>query len=81
MSERREPEEVFTPRTVVAREMFAKRNEPDLVGNPGLQDNLRDALREVGGQVLIYGDTGVGKSSLLKYAAEDEEWTSFPSIV
>jgi Cdc6-like AAA superfamily ATPase len=52
--------------------MFARRNEPDLNGNPGLQDNLRDALREQGGQILVYGDTGVGKSSLLRYAAEDE---------
>src|SRR5437016_834388 len=68
----REPESVFTPKTIVSREMFARRNEPDLNGNPGLQDNLRDALREEGGQVLIYGDTGVGKSSLLRYAADDE---------
>jgi hypothetical protein len=52
--------------------MFGRRNEPDLNGNPGLQDNLRDALREQGGQILVYGDTGVGKSSLLRYAAEDE---------
>lgn len=52
--------------------MFARRNEPDLKGNPGLQDSLRDALREEGGQVLLYGDTGVGKSSLLRYAGEDE---------
>lgn len=69
---RREPEAVFTPKQIVSREMFAKRNESDLRGNPGLQDNLRDALLDRGGQVLIYGDTGVGKSSLLKYAAEDE---------
>lgn len=52
--------------------MFTKRNEPDLDGNPGLQDNLRDAIRDTGGQVVLYGDTGVGKSSLIRYASEDE---------
>ena len=52
--------------------MFERRNEADLDGNPGLQDNLQDALREAGGQVILYGDTGVGKSSLLRYAAADE---------
>ncbi len=52
--------------------MFTRRNGPDLHGNPGLQDTLRDALRERGGQVILYGDTGVGKSTLLQYAAEDE---------
>jgi hypothetical protein len=69
---RLQPEAVFTPRTIVTREMFARRNEPTLGGVPGLQDTLRDALRERGGQVLLFGDTGVGKSSLLKYVAEDE---------
>jgi Cdc6-like AAA superfamily ATPase len=63
------PEQVFTPRKAPEREMFTRRNEPDLLGNPGLQDSLRDALREPGGQVILYGDTGVGKSTLLKYAA------------
>jgi hypothetical protein len=67
-----EPEQVFTPRNPPQREMFTRRNEPDMHGNPGLQDSLRDALREPGGQVILYGDTGVGKSTLLKYAAEDE---------
>lgn len=66
------PEDVFTPKTIVTREMFERRNEPDADGNPGVQDRLQDALRERGAQVLIFGDTGVGKSSLVKYAAEDE---------
>jgi hypothetical protein len=66
------PEDVFTPRQAPSRDMFTRRNEADLHGNPGLQDTLRDALRERGGQVILYGDTGVGKSTLLKYAAEDE---------
>jgi hypothetical protein len=55
--------------------MFTRRNEPDLHGNPGLQDALREALREPGGQMILYGDTGVGKSTLLQYAAQDEEMT------
>src|SRR5690242_10218038 len=52
--------------------MFTKRNEEDLYGNPGLQDRTREALRERGGQLIMFGDAGVGKSTLLKYAAEDE---------
>lgn len=52
--------------------MFARRNEPDLNGNPGLQDRLSDSLRELGAQIVLYGDTGVGKSSLLRWAADDE---------
>ena len=66
------PEQVFTPKTIVTREMFERRNEPDAEGNAGVQNRLQDALRERGAQVLVFGDTGVGKSSLLKYAAEDE---------
>lgn len=70
---KRVPEDVFTPKTIVSREMFERRNEEDLDGIPGLQDSLQDALRERGGQVLLFGDTGVGKSSLLTYAAADEK--------
>lgn len=64
------PEEVFTPKTVVSKTMFEARNEPDLNGVPGLQDRLKQALKEQGSQILIYGDTGVGKSSLLTNVAE-----------
>lgn len=52
--------------------MFTRRNEPTTDGKAGLQDVLMDALRDRGGQVVIYGDTGVGKSSILRHAAEDE---------
>jgi hypothetical protein len=72
MAAERLPEEVFTPRTIVSREMFTRRNEPDLYGNPGLQDTLAEAIREPGTQILVFGDTGVGKSSLVQYASEDE---------
>lgn len=67
-----DPADVFTPRQPPSREMFTRRNEADLDGNPGLQDRVRDALRERGGQLILFGDAGVGKSTLLKYAAEDE---------
>jgi MoxR-like ATPase len=72
-NEARQPEDVFTPRTVVTREMFTRRNEPDLYGNPGLQDSLVETIRERGAQILVFGDTGVGKSSLVRYAAEDAD--------
>jgi Cdc6-like AAA superfamily ATPase len=65
-----DPEDVFTPKTIVSKRMFERRNEPDLSGRPGLQDLLRDAIRERGCQVLLYGDTGVGKSSLLTNVAD-----------
>jgi hypothetical protein len=67
------PEVVFTPTKPPEREMFTRRNEPDAHGNPGLQDLVRETLREPGKQLLLYGDAGVGKTSLLQYAAEDEE--------
>src|SRR5688500_7809890 len=70
--ETRPPEEVFTPRSPPPRDMFTRRNEPDAGGHPGLQDHLRETLREPGSQVLLYGDAGVGKTTLLQYAAQDE---------
>src|SRR5215471_12561847 len=70
--QQRDPNEVFTPKTVVSREMFTRRNEANLeLGDVGLQDSLGDAIGEAGAQILIWGDPGVGKTSLLQYAAED----------
>lgn len=63
--ERLEPEDVFTPATPVSREMFATRRHEDL------QDRVEGALREHGRQVVLYGDTGVGKTSLVRYLAEE----------
>lgn len=67
----RRPEQVFTPKAVVTREMFEKREEDDPQARGRLQEVLEEALLERGAQVVIYGDTGVGKTSLLKYASED----------
>lgn len=50
--------------------MFEARVELDLKGLRPVQKQTEQALRQRGCQVLIYGDTGVGKSSLLTYAAE-----------
>jgi hypothetical protein len=71
MTDEMEPRDVFTPHTVATRTMFTRRNEPDLHGNSGLQDLLMEAIRERGSQIVLYGDTGVGKTSLFQYAAED----------
>src|SRR2546421_5306190 len=50
--------------------MFTRRNESDLYGNPGLQDRVRAALRERGGQMILFGDTGVGKKAADEDGAE-----------
>lgn len=36
-----------------------------------MQDRLTDAIKERGAQIRIYGDTGVGKTSLVTFAAND----------
>lgn len=51
--------------------MFARRSEPDAIGNPGLQDLMSEALLEKGAQIRVFGDTGVGKTSLVTFVAED----------
>ena len=67
------PGDVFTPKSIVSRDMFARRSEADLLGNPGLQDLLMDALAEKGAQIRVFGDTGVGKTSLVTFAAHDSK--------
>jgi AAA ATPase domain len=52
--------------------MFAARNEADLTGRPDLQTTVTEALRDTGAQILLYGDPGVGKTTLLNYCAADE---------
>lgn len=65
------PEDVFTPKAVVSEALFERRNEPDVFGNPGLQDLLLEGLREKGAQLRVFGDTGVGKTSLVAFAAAE----------
>jgi ATPase family associated with various cellular activities (AAA) len=61
------PEAVFTPATPVSREMFATRRHLHL------QDRVEAALQERGRQVVLHGDTGVGKTSLVRYLTEERE--------
>lgn len=65
------PEDIFTPTAIATKEMFERRNEPDQAGNPGLQDRLVQAIKRPGTQVRVHGDTGVGKSSLVSFAASE----------
>jgi Cdc6-like AAA superfamily ATPase len=55
------PEEVFTPTTPVRDDMFATRRHEKI------EDRVQQALREPGRQIILYGPTGVGKTSLLRF--------------
>lgn len=55
------PEDVFTPATPVRDDMFATRR------HERLQERVQGALQEQGKQVIAYGPTGVGKTSLIRY--------------
>ena len=55
------PEDVFTPARPVGDDMFATREYEHL------QDRVEAALREQGRQVVLFGLTGVGKTSLVGY--------------
>jgi Cdc6-like AAA superfamily ATPase len=61
------PDEVFTPATPVRDDMFATRRHEHL------QDRLDDALGQRGRQVVLYGPTGVGKTSLVRYLSNQRE--------
>jgi hypothetical protein len=65
------PERVFTPNAIATPAMFARRNEPDRVGNPGLQDRVVESLQQPGTQLRVFGETGVGKTSLVAFAADE----------
>jgi AAA domain len=62
-----DPAQVFTPAQPVQRDMFAGRRYGDL------QDRFQDRLNEPGRQIVLYGDTGVGKTSLVTYICETQD--------
>ncbi len=53
------PWDVFTPRAPAGELMFINRTK-DKLG-----ERLEHALNELGAQIIVYGDTGVGKTSLV----------------
>jgi Cdc6-like AAA superfamily ATPase len=69
----RAPERVFTPNAIATSAMFARRNEPDRAGNPGLQDRVIESLQQPGTQLRVFGETGVGKTSLVAFAAAETD--------
>jgi len=62
------PEDVFTPATPVQEDMFAARRHADL------EDRVNLALAQLGRQVVLYGDTGVGKTSLVWHLARTRKF-------
>lgn len=67
------PEEVFTPARPAGPEMWAARefSGPDSPG--GLQARFLSRLIEPGRQIVLYGDTGVGKTSLVEHVCSANE--------
>jgi hypothetical protein len=61
------PDTVFTPAAAVRDDMFATRRHEDL------QDRVEAVLGQRGRQVILYGDTGVGKTSLVRYLCHQRE--------
>lgn len=58
-----EPRDVFTPRVPAGALMFVSRS------GFGIGRKLADALNSLGAQVIVYGDTGVGKTTLVSAVA------------
>ena len=62
-----DPGQVFTPARPVRPDMFASRHYADL------QETFEQSLSEPGRQIVLYGDTGVGKTSLVRYIRDTKE--------
>jgi KaiC/GvpD/RAD55 family RecA-like ATPase len=56
-----QPQDVFTPATPVRDDMFSNRRHEHL------QDRVEAVLGESGRQVVLFGETGVGKTSLVQH--------------
>jgi AAA domain len=64
---RPDPLQVFTPSKAVREDMFASRHYENL------QENFELAVEQPGHQIVLYGDTGVGKTSLVSYLASTKK--------
>ncbi len=60
-----DPTRVFTPTQPVRAGMFASRSYNDLQGK------FEQRLDEPGRQIVLYGDTGVGKTSLIRHSCSE----------
>ncbi len=67
MRKQLKPEDVFTPARPVSDDMFATRQYEHL------QDRVEAALDEQGRQVILFGLTGVGKTSLVDYLCRNRK--------
>ncbi len=65
--ERPDPAEVFTPARAVGPEMWARRMYAGHSTPEGLQKRFEQRMGEVGRQIVLHGDTGVGKTSLVQH--------------
>jgi AAA ATPase domain len=62
-----DPSEVFTPARPVGPEMWASREFAGHDRAQGLQRRFEERIAEPGRQIVLYGDTGVGKTSLVEH--------------
>lgn len=68
-----DPNEVFTPARPVGPEMWASREFAGQDRVQGLQRRFEERIAESGRQIVLYGDTGVGKTSLVEHVCRTNE--------